>query len=125
MGFLLITGRRARRGRAARYLRIAPMFLSQSSVESDPSTRNLYTLGMGKFERRGYVDGSGANKPSDGGDHCRFRVCATIDGDGLAVTETCCISNGDNGRPGGGGGPRRGCACRADYHNHPILLVRA
>ena len=94
---LILVGR-ARRWNVVGDLRSAGMRPAQCSGEGDAGAGDLCTGRVRKSERRGDGDCGVPPNLRDGRDNRRLRVCATVDGDGLAVAETSRVGDRDNRR---------------------------
>src|SRR5262249_38998586 len=97
MRILLVMIRTTGSSSTACDLRLAGMFASQCSIQGDTAARYLRTNCVRLSEWGIDVDCSSASKPGDGSDDRRFRVRTAANGNGLAVAETRCPGNRDDG----------------------------
>src|SRR6185437_12517814 len=79
--------RRGGCGNVVVYLCPDRMRPGQCSSEIDAAAGDLCADRVSMSQRSGDCDRRGA-EPSDGSNDCGFRVCATVDRDGLAVAKT-------------------------------------
>src|ERR1017187_970980 len=122
--FPVIVVGRTGRGNIVGELSSTGMRPCQSSGQRNPGTGDLSACRVRMTERRGDGNGGGA-EPSDGDDNRRFRIRATVNGDGLALAKAVRTGNRDNGRAHIGASAHRGCTRRANCRDDGALKVCA
>src|SRR5690348_9972751 len=100
------------------------MCSGQCSGEIDAAAGDLRAGGVRMSERRGHCDRSSTESSHGGNDRC-LRVCATVDGDRLAIAKANGIGDRNYGGARVSGGANSGRACRANSCDHGVLKICA